>query len=37
VLAAVKDFSLSHKRLLTAEEFATVATTTLPGSVAKAT
>jgi len=37
VLAAVKDFSLRHKRLLTAEEFATVATKTVPGSVAKAT
>jgi isopropylmalate/homocitrate/citramalate synthase len=34
VVAAVKDFSLKHKRLLTDAEFRSIVTTTIPSSVA---
>jgi len=37
VVAAVKDFSLKHKRLLTDAEFRSIVTTTIPSSVAGST
>jgi isopropylmalate/homocitrate/citramalate synthase len=36
VVAAVKDFSLKHKRLLTDTEFRNIVATTIPNSVASA-